>query len=40
VGTYKDISEYLGWKDRGIIVAKGVNGKTDILKHEALGKSI
>jgi multimeric flavodoxin WrbA len=35
-GTYKDIAEYLGWKDRGIIAAKGVNGKTDILRHEAL----
>ncbi|GHV02337.1 flavodoxin [Spirochaetia bacterium] len=39
VGTYKGISEYLGWKDRGIIVAKGVNGKMDILKHEALGQA-
>ncbi|GHT91177.1 flavodoxin [Spirochaetia bacterium] len=38
-GTYKDIAEYLGWKDRGIIVAKGVNSKMDILKHEALGQA-
>jgi hypothetical protein len=26
----------LGWKDLGILAAKGVNGKADILKHEAL----
>ncbi|MDR3248307.1 MAG: flavodoxin family protein [Treponema sp.] len=35
-GTYKDIIEYLGWTDRGIVVAKGVSKKADILKHEAL----
>jgi multimeric flavodoxin WrbA len=35
-GIYKDIAGYLGWRDRGIIVAKGVNGKTDITRHEAL----
>jgi multimeric flavodoxin WrbA len=38
-GTYKDIAEYLGWKDRGIIAAKGVNGKMDILRHEALAQA-
>jgi multimeric flavodoxin WrbA len=38
-GTYKDIVEYLGWKDLGVIVAKGVNGKRDILNHEALAKA-
>jgi multimeric flavodoxin WrbA len=39
VGTYKDIADYLGWKDRGVIVAKGVNGKMDILKNEALARA-
>jgi multimeric flavodoxin WrbA len=39
LGTYRDIAEYLEWKDRGIIVAKGVNRKTDILKHEALAQA-
>ncbi|MDR2079100.1 MAG: flavodoxin family protein [Treponema sp.] len=39
VGTYQDIAEYLGWKDRGIIVAKGVNGKTDVTKHPALSQA-
>jgi multimeric flavodoxin WrbA len=38
-GTYKDIALYLGWKDRGIIAAAGVNDKTDILGHEALGRA-
>jgi multimeric flavodoxin WrbA len=44
--TYKVISEYLGWKDLGIIAAMGVNAKTDIQTHqalvqaEALGKSL
>jgi multimeric flavodoxin WrbA len=38
-GTYKDIAEYLGWKDRGIIAAKGVSGKMDIRGHEALGQA-
>jgi multimeric flavodoxin WrbA len=39
VGTYRDIAGYLGWKDLGVIAAKGVNGKTDILKHGALEKA-
>ncbi|MDR0601259.1 MAG: flavodoxin family protein [Treponema sp.] len=38
-GTYRDIADYLGWKDLGIIAAKGVNGKSDILKHEALAQA-
>jgi multimeric flavodoxin WrbA len=38
-GTYKDIIEYLGWADRGVIVAKGVNKKTDILQNDALAKA-
>jgi multimeric flavodoxin WrbA len=38
-GAYKDIADYLGWKDRGIIAAKGVNGKMDILKSEALAQA-
>ncbi|MDR3342302.1 MAG: flavodoxin family protein [Treponema sp.] len=39
VGTYQDIAEYIGWKDRGIVVAKGVNDKTDILGHKALARA-
>jgi multimeric flavodoxin WrbA len=39
VGTYNDIAKYIGWQDRGVIVAKGVNGKTDIQKHEALARA-
>jgi multimeric flavodoxin WrbA len=38
-GTYKDIIEYLGWADRGLVVAKGVSKKTDVLRTEALGKA-
>jgi multimeric flavodoxin WrbA len=38
-GTYRDIIDYVGWKDLGVVVAKGVNGKHDILKNEALGKA-
>jgi multimeric flavodoxin WrbA len=38
-GAYKDIADYLGWKDRGIIAAKGVSGKMDILKSETLGQA-
>jgi multimeric flavodoxin WrbA len=34
--SYKDIADFMEWKDRGIIAAKGVNKKTDILKSEAL----
>jgi multimeric flavodoxin WrbA len=37
--SYKDIADFMGWKDRGIIAAKGVNKKTDILKSEALVKA-
>jgi multimeric flavodoxin WrbA len=38
-GTYRDVAEYSGWKDRGIIAAGGLRGKMDILKHEALGQA-
>jgi multimeric flavodoxin WrbA len=39
LGSYRDIAEYLEWKDRGVIVAKGVKRKTDILNHEALAQA-
>jgi hypothetical protein len=38
-GTYRDIIEYLGWADRGLVVAKGVSRKTDVLRNEALAKA-
>jgi putative NADPH-quinone reductase len=38
-GTYRDIIDYVGWKDRGIIAATGMNGRQDILKSEALLKA-
>jgi multimeric flavodoxin WrbA len=38
-GAYKDIVEYIGWKDRGLVVAKGVYKKIDVLQNEALAKA-
>jgi multimeric flavodoxin WrbA len=38
-GSYKDIVEYMGWKDLGVVAAKGVNKKQDILKSDALRKA-
>jgi multimeric flavodoxin WrbA len=38
-GTYRDIIGYLGWADRGLVVAKGVSRKTDVLRNEALAKA-
>lgn len=36
LGSYKDIADYMGWTDLGVIIAKGVHGKADIMGHEAL----
>jgi hypothetical protein len=38
-GAYKDIAAYIGWKDRGMVVAKGVYKKTDVLQDEALARA-
>ncbi len=46
VKSYKFIAEFLGWKDRGVIIVAGLHDKDDILKTdgleraESLGKNI
>lgn len=37
--TYRQISEYMGWKDRGILMVPGVSGKGDIEKTDAIVKA-
>ncbi|NBJ01460.1 flavodoxin family protein [Lachnospiraceae bacterium] len=36
VGSYRQYSSYQGWKDRGIILAKGFSGKGEIDGHPVL----
>jgi multimeric flavodoxin WrbA len=46
VKSYKLIAEFLGWKDRGIVIVPGLHDKDEILKTdglqraETLGKSL
>jgi multimeric flavodoxin WrbA len=38
-GSYRSIAAYLGWKDRGVVAAKGLGGKKTIAGHEALARA-
>jgi multimeric flavodoxin WrbA len=45
VRVYEDIARYMGWDNRGVVLAPGVLGKNDIgedvlVRAEALGESI